>query len=244
MIKVAITGYKGRMGQSLIQSAQTDSRIEIGCLLEKGDDLAKNLANFNVLIDFTLPSATLEYLKICQQAGKKMVIGTTGFSEEHFSLINQAADDIAIVYAPNMSVGVNLTLDLLKRASGILGESADVEITEMHHRNKLDAPSGTALRMGEVIADTLGKSLQDCAVYDRHKDYQKRQTNSIGFSAMRGGDVVGEHTVSFFMDGERIEIKHIANSRKNFSNGAIMATKWLENKEKGLYSMEDVLNIK
>ena len=243
MIRIAITGYRGRMGQSLIQAAKLNNDIEIGCLLEKEDNVEQKLNDFDVLIDFTLPKATLNYLKICKEAGKKMVIGTTGFNNKEFMLIDKAASDIAIVFAPNMSVGVNLTLNLLKTATKVLGDDADIEILEAHHRNKIDAPSGTALKMGEVIANTLGKDLQDCAVYERNTINKVRDKKSIGFSTIRGGDIVGEHSVSFFMDGERVEIKHSATSRMNFANGAIKAVKWLTNIKAGLYSMEDVLNI-
>lgn len=244
MTKIAITGYKGRMGQSLIEAAKLNDDIEIGCLLEKGDKIEQKINDFDLLIDFTLPQVSLNYLEICRVAEKKMVIGTTGFNNKEIIQIEKATSDIAIVFAPNMSVGVNLTLNLLKTATRVFGEDADIEIVEAHHRNKIDAPSGTALKMGEVVANTLDRELKNCAVYGRKGIGEKRDKNSIGFSTIRGGDVVGEHTVNFFMDGERVEIKHIATSRMTFANGAIRAAEWLSSKKIGFYSMQDVLNIK
>ncbi len=243
MIKIAVVGASGRMGQSIIESINQNSKVSLGATLDKGDDLNSILDQFDVLIDFTRPEATLEYLTICEQAGKAMVIGTTGFSDIELQVINTAAKDTPIVFAPNMSVGVNLSLKLLDMASRVIGEDADIEIVEAHHRHKVDAPSGTALKMGEVVANALGRDLSKCAVYGREGIEEPRDRQTIGFSTIRGGDVVGEHTVSFFMEGERVEVTHKASSRMTFANGAVRAASWLEGKGAGLYSMQDVLDL-
>jgi len=243
MTKIAISGASGRMGQTLAEAAGLNSNIEIGCTLDLGDNLEKMLDSFDVLIDFTRPEATLEYLAICQKAGKGMVIGTTGFSDDELVFIEAAANDIAIVFAPNMSVGVSLTLKLLDTAAKVFGEDADIEIVETHHRYKVDAPSGTALKMGEVVANALGRDLSTCAVYGREGIEEPRNRQTIGFSTIRGGDVVGDHTVSFFMEGERVEITHKASSRMTFANGAVRAASWLSGKQSKLYSMQDVLDL-
>ena len=201
------------------------------------------LDQFDALIDFTRPEATLEYLNACQSSGKSMVIGTTGFSDDQLQAINDAASSMPIVFAPNMSVGVNLSLKLLDMAARVIGEDADIEIVEAHHRHKVDAPSGTALKMGEVVANALGRDLSECAVYGREGIEEPRDRQTIGFSTIRGGDVVGEHTVSFFMEGERVEITHKASSRLTFANGAVRAASWLEGQSAGLYSMQDVLDL-
>jgi len=243
MTRIAISGANGRMGQTLAEAAELNSNIEIGCTLDLGDKLGEMLDSFDVLIDFTRPEATLEYLAICQKAGKGMVIGTTGFSNDELLLIEAAANDIAIVFAPNMSVGVNLTLKLLDTAAKVFGDDADIEIIETHHRHKVDAPSGTALKMGEVVANALGRDLSTCAVYGREGIEEPRSRQTIGFSTVRGGDVVGDHTVSFFMEGERVEITHKASSRMTFANGAVRAASWLNGKQSKLYSMQDVLDL-
>jgi 4-hydroxy-tetrahydrodipicolinate reductase len=243
MIRIAISGASGRMGQTLAEAAGLNSNIEIGCTLDLGDNLEKMLDSFDVLIDFTRPEATLEYLAVCQKAGKGIVIGTTGFSNDELLLIEAAANDIAIVFAPNMSVGVNLTLKLLDTAAKVFGEDADIEIVETHHRYKVDAPSGTALKMGEVVANALGRDLSACAVHGREGIEESRSRQTIGFSSIRGGDVVGDHTVSFFMEGERVEITHKASSRMTFANGAVRAASWLSGKQSKLYSMQDVLDL-
>ena len=243
MTRIAISGANGRMGQTLLEAAELNSNIEIGCTLDLGDNLEEMLDSFDVLIDFTRPEATLEYLAICQNAGKGMVIGTTGFNDEELLLIETAANAIAIVFAPNMSVGVNLTLKLLDTAAKVFGEDADIEIIETHHRYKVDAPSGTALKMGEVIANALDRDLSACAVYGREGIEEPRDRQTIGFSTIRGGDVVGEHTVSFFMEGERVEITHKASSRMTFANGAVRAASWVSGKQSKLYSMQDVLDL-
>lgn len=244
MIKIAVVGASGKMGQAVIQAVQQSDKATLGALLDKGDSLDAVLDKFDTVIDFTRPEASLNYLKICEQSGKSMVIGTTGFDDSGLSAIHQAAKNIPILLAPNMSVGVNLSLTLLNIAARAIGENSDIEIIETHHRGKVDAPSGTALRMGEVVANALGRDLKQCSVYGRVGIEAVRDKNTIGFSTIRGGDVIGEHTVSFFMQGERVEITHKASSRLTFANGAVRAAHWLMDKPADLYSMEDVLAIK
>lgn len=243
MTKIAITGSNGRMGRALIRAVKINPDVTQGSMLNRGDDINLVLKDFDVLVDFTRPEATLEALSICQNAGKAMVIGTTGFSDEALKIIDQASSDIPIVFAPNMSVGVNLTLKLLETTAKVIGTDSNIEIVEAHHRHKVDAPSGTALKMGEVIANALGRDLSECAVYGREGTEQPRDKQTIGFSSIRGGDVVGEHSVTFFMEGERVEITHKASSRMTYANGAIKACQWLTNKANGLYSMQDVLDL-
>ena len=243
MTKIAITGSNGRMGRALIRAVQINPNVSQGPMLNRGDDINLVLQDFDVLVDFTRPEATLNALSICQNAGKAMVIGTTGFSDEALKIINQASSDIPIVFAPNMSVGVNLTLKLLETTAKVIGTDSNIEIVEAHHRHKVDAPSGTALKMGEVIANALGRNLSECAVYGREGTEQPRDKQTIGFSSIRGGDVVGEHSVTFFMEGERVEITHKASSRMTYANGAIKACQWLTNQANGLYSMQDVLDL-
>ena len=243
MTKIAITGSNGRMGRALIRAVKINPDVSQGPMLNRGDDINLVLKDFDVLIDFTRPEATLKALLICQNAGKAMVIGTTGFSDEALKIIDQASSDIPIVFAPNMSVGVNLTLKLLETTAKVIGTDSNIEIVEAHHRHKVDAPSGTALKMGEVIANALGRDLSECAVYGREGTEQPRDKQTIGFSSIRGGDVVGEHSVTFFMEGERVEITHKASSRMTYANGAIKACQWLTNKANGLYSMQDVLDL-
>ena len=243
MTKIAITGSNGRMGRALIRAVKINPDVTQGSMLNRGDDINLVLKDFDVLVDFTRPEATLDALSICQSAGKAMVIGTTGFSDEALKIIDQASSDIPIVFAPNMSVGVNLTLKLLETTAKVIGTDSNIEIVEAHHRHKVDAPSGTALKMGEVIANALGRDLSECAVYGREGTEQPRDKQTIGFSSIRGGDVVGEHSVTFFMEGERVEITHKASSRMTYANGAIKACQWLTNKANGLYSMQDVLDL-
>lgn len=243
MIRVAVVGALGRMGQTIIESINQNDKVALGVTLDKGDDLSAVTDQFDVVIDFTRPEATLDYLEVCKQAGKSIVIGTTGFDDVGLQAINNAANEIPVVFAPNMSVGVNLSLKLLDMAAKVIGEDADIEIVEAHHRHKVDAPSGTALKMGEVVANALGRDLKECAIYGREGIEEPRDRQTIGFSTVRGGDVVGEHTVSFFMEGERVEITHKASSRMTFANGAVRASSWLENKSAGLYSMQDVLDL-
>ena len=243
MTKIAITGSNGRMGQALIEAVKLNPNVSQGSILNRGDDINRVLKDFDVLIDFTRPEATLNALSVCQSAGKAMVIGTTGFSDDALKVIDQASSDIPIVFAPNMSVGVNLTLKLLETTAKVIGTDSNIEIVEAHHRHKVDAPSGTALKMGEVIANALGRDLSECAVYGREGTEEPRDRQTIGFSSIRGGDVVGEHTVTFFMEGERVEITHKASSRMTYANGAVKACQWLTNQENGLYSMQDVLDL-
>ncbi len=243
MIKIAVVGASGRMGQSIIESIEQSDKVTLGVTLDKGDDLNAVIDQFDVVVDFTRPEATLEYLAICVAAGKSMVIGTTGFDDAGLAIIEAAGKSIPVVFAPNMSVGVNLSLKLLDMAAKVIGEDSDIEIVEAHHRFKVDAPSGTALKMGEVIANALGRDLSQCAVYGREGIEEPRDRQTIGFSTIRGGDVVGEHTVSFFMEGERVEITHKASSRMTFANGAVRAASWLEVKSAGLYSMQNVLDL-
>ena len=198
---------------------------------------------FDVLIDFTHPTVTSQYVDYCLENNKKMVIGTTGCDQALEQKLRDAGDSIAIMYAPNMSVGVNLCLQLLQTAAKVLGDSVDIEIIEAHHRHKVDAPSGTAMKMGQVIAESLGRDLDSCAVYGREGQTGERQRQTIGFETIRAGDIVGEHTVLFAAEGERIEITHKASSRMTFANGALRASHWIMQKDPGLYSMRDVLGL-
>lgn len=267
MIRVAVVGAAGRMGRVLVAACeQTDGLsctvasehpqsallgADAGELAGTGRlnvpltaDLADRAENFDTLIDFTRPEATLAHLALCQSAGKGMVIGTTGFSPEQKAAIAQAAESIPIVFAPNMSVGVNLCFKLVELAARVLGDGVDIEIVETHHRHKVDAPSGTALRLGEVAAETLGRDLSRCAVYDRHGITGERDASTIGFSTLRAGDVVGEHTVLFADLGERVEITHKASSRMTFAKGAMRAASWLSAHDRGLFDMQDVLGLR
>ena len=207
------------------------------------DDFNAVLDQFDVLIDFTRPETSMDLIETCRKAGKKIVIGTTGYTEQQKATIAEAAKDVAIVLAPNMSVGVNLALKLLEMTAKVMGDYTDIEVIEAHHRHKIDAPSGTALRMGEVIAKTLGRDLKDCAIYGREGNTGERERKTIGFSTIRAGDIVGDHTVLFADEGERVEITHKATSRMTFANGAVRAAVWLEDKQNGLYDMQDVLGL-
>ena len=243
MTRIAINGSNGKMGQALKEAVNANSKVEYGAGFDKGDSLKDSLDDFDVLIDFSRPEASLNALSICSESAKAMVIGTTGFSDSELNLINQASKEIPIVFAPNMSVGVNLTLKILETSAKVIGPDSSIEIIEAHHRYKVDSPSGTALKMGEVVANALGRDLSKCAIYGREGIEEPRDQNTIGFSSIRGGDVVGEHTVAFFMDGERVEITHKASSRMIYANGAVRAAHWLINKTSGLYSMQDVLEL-
>jgi 4-hydroxy-tetrahydrodipicolinate reductase len=207
-------------------------------------DLDAALARADCLIDFTRPEGTLAHLEICRRRGVHMVIGTTGLTTEQKLTVQDAARDIPIVFAPNMAVGVNLVFKLLDTAAHVLSEGYDVEIVEAHHRHKVDAPSGTALRMGEVVADALGRSLADCAVYGREGHTGERPANQIGFATVRGGDIVGDHTVLFAGTGERVEISHKAASRMPYALGALRAARFLKGRSKGLFDMQDVLGLR
>jgi 4-hydroxy-tetrahydrodipicolinate reductase len=267
MTRIAITGAAGRMGRSLIQAVHNTDGLELTAALERPDstllgsdagdlaglgrlgvvlgaDLAATSGEFDVLIDFTRPEPTLANLEICRSAGRRMVIGTTGFSEAQKLEIAAAANDIGVVFAPNMSVGVNLCLKLLDMAAQVLGDAVDIEVIEAHHRHKVDAPSGTALRMGEVVAAALGRDLAACAVYGREGHTGERDRRTIGFETIRAGDIVGDHTVLFAGEGERVEITHKASSRMTFANGAVRAAGWLMAQQTGLFDMQDVLGLR
>ena len=243
MTRIAINGSKGKMGQALVEAVSLNNSATLGVGVDKGDNLNDSLQDFDVLIDFSRPEASLKAISICKNSGKAMVIGTTGFSDDELKIIKQASTQIPIVFAPNMSVGVNLTLKLLETSAKVIGQDSSIEIIETHHRYKVDSPSGTALKMGEVVANALGRDLANCAVYGREGIDEPRDLNTIGFSSIRGGDVVGDHTVSFFMEGERVEITHKASSRMIYANGAVRAANWLNDKPSGLYSMQDVLEL-
>ncbi|MFI8376026.1 4-hydroxy-tetrahydrodipicolinate reductase [Pseudomonas helleri] len=268
MRRIAVMGAAGRMGKTLIDAVQQRSPLcgltaaivrpgssligaDAGELVSQGQlgvplssDLQAVVDDFDVLIDFTLPEVMLKNLEICRQSGKAMVIGTTGLSPAQKQLLAEAGKDIPIVFAANFSVGVNLSLKLLDMAARVMGEDADIEIIEAHHRHKIDAPSGTALRMGEVIADALGRDLQKVAVYGREGHTGARERETIGFATVRGGDVVGDHTVLFATEGERLEITHKASSRMTFAKGAVRAALWLKGREPGLFDMQDVLDLR
>lgn len=267
MIRIAVVGASGRMGLCLIKAAELSNNTSLNVAISRAgsdvigrdageiagigrldikvqDDLAAKVGDFDALIDFTRPDISMEYIELCRKAGKTIIIGTTGYSEAQKATMAEAAKDIAIVFAPNMSVGVNLSLKLLEMTAKVMGDYTDIEIIEAHHRHKVDAPSGTALRMGEVIADTLGRNLKDCAIYSREGDTGERDRKTIGFSTIRAGDIVGEHTVMFADEGERVEITHKATSRMTFANGAVRAAVWLKEQKNGLYDMQDVLGLK
>lgn len=267
MVRIGVAGATGRMGLCLIKAvALADQARLTVATVRPGNDtvgkdagelagagnlgvavstgLAEQMHALDVLIDFTRPETSLEFIELCRAAGKKLVIGTTGFNDAQKTVIAQAAEDIGIVFAPNMSVGVNLSLKLLEIAAKVMGGYTDIEVVEAHHRHKVDAPSGTALRMGEVVAKALGRDLKDCAIYGREGHTGARDRQTIGFSTIRAGDIVGEHTVMFADDGERLEITHKASSRMTFANGAVRAALWLADKPPGLYDMQDVLGLK
>ncbi len=264
MIRLAVAGAAGRMGRTIIEAASVDEGVRLTGAVEHsgnaslGQD-AGELAGvgnagviisqdldpdtFDVLIEFTSIQATLEHADLCATHGKNMVIGTTGFKPEELAQIESAAESTAIMLAPNMSVGVNLALKLLEITAKTLGDDVDVEIMEAHHRHKVDAPSGTALKMGEVVADALGRDLRECAVYGREGITGARGRTTIGFATVRAGDIVGEHTVMFAGVGERLEITHRASSRMTFGNGAVRAARWIAARDKGLFNMNDVLEL-
>ena len=265
MTNIAIAGAGGRMGRTLIEACLQHPETILTAATERPDsslvgsdagelaavgklDVAVSASleqaeGFDVLIDFTHPTITSRHIDYCVAHGRKLVIGTTGCDEVLESKIRQAAESIAIVYAPNMSVGVNLCLKLLQTAAKVLGDDVDIEVIEAHHRHKVDAPSGTALKMGQVVANALGRDLKECAVYGREGQTGERDRKTIGFETIRAGDIVGEHTVMFAGLGERIEITHKASSRMTFAKGAIRAAEWLSKKDRGLFSMMDVLGL-
>lgn len=266
-MRVAVIGASGRMGKNLLDAVHNTAGLTVGAAIERPDssligadsgelaglgklgvtivgDLQTVVNDFDVLIDFTTPETTVNNLKVCVQNNKKIVIGTTGFDEVGLAEIDKAAESIAVIFAANFSVGVNLCLKLLKQAAEVLDEGYDIEVIEGHHRHKVDAPSGTALRMGEVVAETLGRDLKECAVYGREGITGARDPNTIGFATVRAGDIVGDHTVLFATEGERVEITHKASSRMTFANGAARSCNWIADKDKGLFDMQDVLNLR
>jgi len=242
-LRIAVAGVSGRMGQMLIEAVKAAPDCTLAGTLDIGADLRAGLANAQVLIDFTRPEGTLAQLAVCRELGVKAVIGTTGFSDTQKAEIAEHARHIAVVMAPNMSVGVNVVFKLLDMAARALAEGYDIEIVEAHHRHKVDAPSGTALRMGEVVAAALGRDLHECAVYGREGVTAERDARTIGFATVRGGDIVGDHTVMFCGTGERIEITHKSASRATYAQGALRAARFLANRPSGLFGMDDVLGL-
>jgi len=241
---VYVSAATARPGSSLV-GADAGEICGIGWLgVPVVDDLAAVVDQFDALIDFTSTDASLAHLEVCRAADRRVVIGTTGFDSDGRRRIARAAEQVGVVFAPNMSVGVNLCFRLLEMAARALGDGVDIEIIEAHHRHKVDAPSGTALRMGQIIADTLGRNLEQCAVYGRQGHTGERHRATIGFESIRAGDLVGEHTVLFADLGERVEITHRASSRMTFANGAVRAALWLADQPHGLYDMQDVLGLR
>jgi len=263
---IAIAGASGRMGQMLIDAVRAADDCSLAGALDIAGspslgldagafsgqatgvlitaDVREGLKNSQALIDFTRPEGTLAHLQVCRELGVAAVIGTTGFTDEQKAEIAEIAKSIPIMMAPYMSVGVNVTLKLLEMAAKALATGYDIEIVEAHHRHKVDAPSGTALKMGEVIADALGRDLKECAVYERYGVTGERDPSSIGFATIRGGDIVGDHTVLFAGTGERIEISHKSSSRATYAQGSLRAVRFLAGRAPGLYDMFDVLNLK
>lgn len=265
-IKIAVSGASGRMGRMLIEAALKEDGVRLAaafdqpgtpfigrdagelvgaaCGIAIGDDARAAIAAADCLIDFTRPEGTLTHLALARELGRAVVIGTTGFSAEGKAAITDAAREIPVVFAPNMAVGVNAVFKLLEVAARILDEGYDVEVIEAHHRYKVDAPSGTALRMGEVVARALGRDLAECAIYGREGVTGERKAETIGFSTIRGGDVVGDHTVLFAGLGERIEITHKSGSRMPYATGAVRAARFLAGRTNGLFDMQDVLGLR
>ncbi len=263
--RIAIAGASGRMGRMLIEAVQASPDYVLAGALDIPSspalgadaaaflghtsgvtitaDLAQGLANADFLIDFTRPEGTMAHLRQCRASGVKLVIGTTGFSDEQKAEIEAASREIAIVMAPNMAIGVNVVFALLKQAAKALNEGYDIEIIEAHHRHKVDAPSGTALKMGEVVAESLGRNLKDCAVYGREGVTGERDPSTIGFATVRGGDIIGDHTVLFAGTGERIEITHKSSSRATYVQGSLRAVRYLAEQPHGLFGMDQVLGL-
>ena len=266
-IRIAVAGAAGRMGRTLVQAIHDSDGLrlcaavdirgntllgsdagalagvgELGVILT--DDLSAALRDADVLIDFTRAEPCIDHLHACADANVKAVVGTTGFNEAQRRQIDLLAQRVALLVAPNMSVGVNLTFKLIEMAARTLGDTVDIEIIEAHHRHKVDAPSGTAVRMGEIVADALGRDLSACAVYGREGHTGARERATIGFETIRAGDIVGEHTVMFADIGERVEITHRASSRMNFAQGAMRAVRWIMSRDRGCFDMQDVLNLR
>ncbi|WP_413111045.1 4-hydroxy-tetrahydrodipicolinate reductase [Thaumasiovibrio sp. DFM-14] len=266
MVRIAIAGAAGRMGRNLIKAVHLSDHAELGAASERSessligcdagelagvgrlgipivDDLAKVVDNYDVLIDFTAPQATINNIALCQQYKKRIVIGTTGFNDGERQFIDDAATDVPLIMAPNYSVGVNVVFKLLEQAAKVMGDYCDIEIVEAHHRHKVDAPSGTAIGMGEAIAGAMGNQLSDVAVYAREGITGERSRDEIGFATIRAGDIVGEHTAMFADIGERVEITHKATDRMTFANGAVRAAVWLAKRPANFYTMQDVLDL-
>lgn len=265
-MKIAIAGSSGRMGRTLIEAVLKDGEMRLAAALEQtgspflgkdaGElvgapcgvaitaDFERALADADCLIDFTRPAGTLAHMAACRKHGVAMVVGTTGMEVEQKRQIEEAARDIPIVFAPNMAVGVNLVFKLLDTAARVLSQGYDIEVIEAHHRHKVDAPSGTALRMGEVVAAALGRNLSKCAVYGREGVTGERDPSTIGFATVRGGDIVGDHTVLFAGTGERVEITHKAASRMPYALGSLRAARFLKGRKSGLFDMQDVLGLR
>ncbi len=264
--RIGIVGAGGRMGRMLLEATLKDEQVTLGAAFDVpgspaigktvgellgvasevvvSDNLEQGLDKIDCLIDFTRPQGTLEHLALCRQAGVGMVIGTTGFEDEGKAAIAEAAKDIPVVFAPNMAVGVNVVFKLLDMAAKIMNEGYDIEIVEAHHRMKIDAPSGTALRMGEVVAAALGRDLKECAVYGREGVTGERDPSTIGFATVRGGDIVGDHNVMFCGIGERVEVVHKASSRMPYALGSLRAARFLAGRQQGLFDMQDVLGLR
>ncbi|MBL4585079.1 MAG: 4-hydroxy-tetrahydrodipicolinate reductase [Pseudomonadales bacterium] len=265
-MKIAVAGCSGRMGRTLVEAICQSPDVELGAATVRAgssllsvdvgelvgvdalgvtpvDDLAKATDHFDLLIDFTNPETSAYNLSVCLAAGKKIVIGTTGFSDPQKQQITDASKAIAVVFAPNMAIGVNLSFKLIELAARIIGEDSDIEIIEAHHRNKVDAPSGTAIKMGEIVAQQLNRTLEECAVYGRQGVTGVRDKKTIGFETIRAGDIVGDHTVLFAAAGERIEITHKSSNRSIYATGSVRAARWLADKPNGLFDMQDVLGL-
>ncbi len=264
--RVAVAGASGRMGQMLVEAVWRSPDLQLVAALDVpgsamlgadagafaglstqvlvSDQAAHALQGCDVLIDFTRPEGTLAHAQVCRELGVQMVVGTTGLTAAHQAQLAQAAQQVAMVVAPNMSVGVNVTLKLLDMAARAMSTGYDIEIIEAHHRHKVDAPSGTALKMGEVVASALGRDLKDCAVYAREGVTGERDPSSIGFATIRGGDIVGDHTVLFAGTGERIEISHKSSSRAGYAQGSLRAVRFLAGRPHGLFDMFDVLGLR
>lgn len=267
MVRVGITGAGGRMGRTLMEACNETRGVKCTAAFERSghpllgtdagslagekasgvlitDDIAGNVDEFDVLIDFSVVNATLGHVEICGKAGKKMVIGTTGFTHEQQEFIEAESGDIAVVWSANFSAGVNVMFKLIEEGAKAFGDTVDVEILEAHHRHKVDAPSGTALKMGEVVAKATNRDLRTAAVYERRGHTGERKEGTIGFQTLRGGDITGEHTVMFCGLGERIEVVHKSWSRMTYASGAVRAAQWVAKKKNGLFDMQDVLGLR
>lgn len=265
--RIAVCGAGGRMGRALIAAVAATDGAQLTVAIERPDSsllgadagelagvghlgvaisasLEASIEAFDVAIDFTAPTVTMTHLAICHAAGKRLIIGTTGLDAAQKQQLQTVAASMGVVYSGNYSIGVNITLKLLEMAAKTFGDSVDIEVLEAHHRHKVDAPSGTALMMGEAVASALGRDLKDVAVYAREGHTGPRDRQSIGFQTLRGGDTVGDHTVFFFGEGERVEVRHVATNRVNFASGAVRAALWLVQQPPALYDMRDVLDLK